>query len=99
MLTVLSPTNLQFAYVVFNIYCNTSPLTRRLTLLVCTTNFVPGAAETSTSSELTQTAPSLPPMIINAYTTILDLLRQILPATIRDTLHFAYTATTHTLTP
>jgi ICE2 len=38
-------------------------------------------------------------MIINAYTTILDLLHQILPTTIRDTLNFAYAAITHTLTP
>ena len=38
-------------------------------------------------------------MIINAYTTILDLLRQILPTTIRNTLNFAYAAVTHSLTP
>jgi hypothetical protein len=43
--------------------------------------------------------PSLPPMIINTYNTILDLLHQFLPTTIHNTLNFAYKAITHTLTP
>ena len=38
-------------------------------------------------------------MIVNAYTSILDLLHQNLPTTIHNTLNLAYTAITHTLTP
>jgi hypothetical protein len=38
-------------------------------------------------------------MIINTYNSVLDLLHQILPTTIANTLNFAYTAITHTLTP
>jgi hypothetical protein len=38
-------------------------------------------------------------MIINTYNSVLDLLHQTLPTTIANTLNFAYTAITHTLTP
>ena len=38
-------------------------------------------------------------MIINTYNGVLDLLQQILPTTIHNTLNLAYTAITHTLTP
>jgi len=38
-------------------------------------------------------------MIINTYNAVSDLLQQILPTTIHNTLNLAYTAITHTLTP
>jgi hypothetical protein len=68
-------------------------------MVVCTTNFVPGSATTSAFEEWPKDQPYLPPMIVNAYTFILDLLHQILPTTIHNTLNLAYTAITHTLTP
>jgi ICE2 len=43
--------------------------------------------------------PSLPPTIINTYTTFFNLLNQIVPTTIHNTFNLAYTAITHTLTP
>jgi hypothetical protein len=82
---------------VFNIYCTTNIFEANV---VCTTNFVPGSAATPTiPPPPVTTDPSLPPMIINTYNSVLDLLHQILPTTIANTLNFAYTAITHTLTP
>jgi len=67
-------------------------------IVVCTTNFVPGSADTSTAIP-PSTGPSLPPMIIRTYNTFIALLYSILPTTIHNTLNLAYTAITHTLTP
>jgi ICE2 len=90
---------LLWAYVVLNIYCTSTSLSTKLTV-VCTTNFVAGSANTSPAPPLPETTqPSLPPMIINTYNTLLDLLRQFLPTTIHNTLNFAYTAIIHILTP
>lgn len=67
--------------------------------LVCTTNFLPGAADTTTAPPPDPSTPSLPPSIINIYTSVLDLLHRFVPPTIHNTFNLAYTAITHTLTP
>jgi ICE2 len=82
---------------VFNIYC--IQLEHVRLRVVCTTNFIPGSATQSAFDEWPTDQPYLPPMIVNAYASVLDLLHQILPTTIHNTLNLAYTAITHTLTP
>src|SRR5205814_300362 len=68
-------------------------------LLVWTTNFIPRVADKTTPPDpSTKATPSFPPMIINTYTTVFDLLHQTLRPTIHSTLNFAYTAITHILT-
>jgi ICE2 len=87
---------IQFTYIVFNIYCT---VCANPTNLVCTTNFLPGSADTSWPPPSNPAVPSLPPWMINVYTSTKDLLNQLLPTTIHNTLNLAYLAIAHTLTP